>query len=69
MTSFTDEMTKTKLQPLTASDKAGFCSMASFSESNTDGSVGKEGSPVIAFHTTAHGVESGSLDQTHKGEQ
>lgn len=38
--------------------------MASFTESNTDASVGKDSSVilVIAVQRTVHGVECGSLD-------
>lgn len=37
--------------------------MASFTESNTDASVGKDVILVIAAQTTAHGVECASLDK------
>ena len=46
---------------LTWSDKAGFCWKANLRASNISGSVGKEGSSVIAFQSTIQGVETGSL--------
>ena len=60
----TDKTKRNTKRPLTSSDRAGFCSMASFTESNTDASVGKDVILVIAAQTTAHGVECASLDKT-----